>query len=100
MEDAEIAFHDAMKADGNPGTVYWIPLDRCQGATCIAVMHRFDIDRVMLLAGSGRIPPVVVFGVEPERLDWSLDLSPPVSLAMAALLAVIRLELALSPSSP
>jgi len=100
LEGAErVIILDAMKADGAPGTVYKIPLEDCQGSTCIASMHGFDIFRVMLLAGSGKIPPVTVFGVEPQRLDWSMELSPPVSLALPALLAAVRLELALPPCS-
>ena len=35
-------------------------------------------------------PAVMVFGVEPDRIDWSLELSAPVAAALPALLAAVR----------
>lgn len=83
---------DAMKAGSSPGTVYKVPLESCQGPTCIASMHGFDIFRVMALAGFSRTPPVTVFGVEPALIDWSMELSPAVSQAMPFLLEAVRQE--------
>jgi len=84
---------DAMKDDQPPGTVYKISLDHCSGASCIASMHGFDIFRVMALAGRSTPPPVMVFGVEPQKIDWSLELSTSVTDSMPFLLDAVRAEL-------
>jgi hydrogenase maturation protease len=83
---------DAMKNDGNPGTVYRIPLGRCQSSQCIASMHGFDIFRVLALTGREVPPDVLVFGVEPSYIGWSMELSPPVTNALAFLLESVKKE--------
>ena len=84
---------DAMKNDGNPGTVYRIPLGRCQSSQCIASMHGFDIFRVLALTGREVPPDVLVFGVEPSYIGWSMELSPPVTNALAFLLESVKKEI-------
>ena len=94
LEQADrVIILDAMKDDQPPGTVYKISLDDCQGASCIASMHGFDIFRVMALAGRSIPPPVMVFGVEPQKIDWSLELSTSVTKSMPYLLDAVRAEL-------
>jgi hydrogenase maturation protease len=91
---------DAMKYEGNPGTVYRIPLGRCRSSQCIASIHGFDIFRVLALLGREYPPEVLVFGVEPRHLDWSTELSPEVSEAMPFLLKAVRRELEPTQKSP
>lgn len=94
LEQADrIIILDAMKNDQLPGTVYKIPLDHCSGASCIASMHGFDIFRVMALAGHSSPPPVIVFGIEPQEINWSLELSTSATEAMPHLLEAVRAEL-------
>lgn len=94
LEQADrVIILDAMKDDQPPGTVYKISLDHCSGASCIASMHGFDIFRVMALAGRSTPPPVMVFGVEPQKIDWSLELSTSVTESMPYLLDALRAEL-------
>ncbi len=94
LEQADrIIVLDAMKGDQPPGTVYKISLDHCSGASCIASMHGFDIFRVMALAGCSTPPPVMVFGVEPQEINWSLELSTSVTESMPYLLDAVRAEL-------
>ena len=93
LEQADrIIVVDAMKDGRPPGTVYKIPLEQCSGSACIASMHGFDIFRVMALAGRDTPPPVMVFGVEPGVVGWSLELSPPVARSMDYLLDAVREE--------
>ena len=93
LENAErIIIIDTMKADGPPGTVYRIPLADCRGQVCIASMHGFDLFRVMALAETTTTPSATVFGVEPELVAWSMDLSPAVNEAMDFLVEAIRSE--------
>jgi Ni,Fe-hydrogenase maturation factor len=56
-------------------------------------MHGFDIFRVLGLLGRQYPPEVLVFGVEPRDLDWSMELSLEVSEALPFLLKAVRREL-------
>ena len=89
---------DAMKYDGNPGSVYRIPLGKCEKSQCIASMHGFDIFRVLALTGRDEPPEVMVFGVEPFNLGWSMELSPQVSGSLTFLLESVRQEINLQTS--
>jgi hydrogenase maturation protease len=84
---------DAMKDGGSPGTVYKIPLDDCLKSANIASMHGFDIIRVMALTGRDIPPPVMVFGIEPAQICWSMALSPVVAESMPYLLEAVWQEL-------
>ena len=90
---------DAMKYDGNPGSVYRIPLGKCEKSQCIASMHGFDIFRVLALTGRDEPPEVMVFGVEPFNLGWSMELSPQVSDSLTFLLESVRQEINLQTSA-
>jgi hydrogenase maturation protease len=93
LETADrVIIMDAMIADGQPGTVYRISYDDCQRPQTISSLHGFDLSRVLALAGRCDRPEVIVFGVEPGRIEWSLELSEPVAAALPALLAAVREE--------
>lgn len=94
LEQAErVIVLDAMKENSRAGTVYKIPLDHCSGSPCIASMHGFDIFRVMALTGRTEPPPVMVFGVEPETIGWSMALSPSVAESLPYLVEAVLREL-------
>jgi len=94
LADLEIADRlivvDAMRAGGPPGTVYRLDDGALARNGCIASLHGFDLPRVLALTRRRAAPPVVVFGVEPELLDWSLELSPCVAGSVPALLRAVR----------
>lgn len=93
MEAAErIVVVDAVRADRAPGTVYRVPFDEMRRPQVIGSVHGFDLSRALALSGRTDEPEVVVIGVEPETIDWSLELSPPVQEAMPAVLEAIRAE--------
>jgi hydrogenase maturation protease len=86
---------DAVKADGAPGSVYRIPIQDMAASPVIASMHGFDFSRVLCLAGRSEAngtPEVIVIGVEPAVIDWSLELSPLVARALPTVLAAVRGE--------
>jgi hydrogenase maturation protease len=94
LERAErVIIMDAMKAQGDPGTVYRVPLSQCKGSQCIASMHGFDIFRVLALTKRREAPEVIVLGVEPACIDWSMELSPQVANALPFLLEAVRNEI-------
>jgi hydrogenase maturation protease len=84
---------DAMQAQGKPGTIYRIPFEDCEGTHCIASLHGFDLSRVLALANRIDAPSVVVFGVEPGRIEWSMELSPQVAEAVPFLLEAVYKEI-------
>jgi hydrogenase maturation protease len=94
METAErIIIIDAMKGQAKAGAVYRIALDNCSGNPCIASMHGFDIFRVLALTQRSSLPEVVVFGVEPDHIGWSMELSPSVARSLPALVEAVNKEI-------
>ena len=91
LETAErVISIDAMKGQEKSGTVYRIALDNCSGNPCIASMHGFDIFRVLALTQRSSLPEIIVFGVEPGHIGWSMDLSPSVTISLPALLDAVK----------
>lgn len=87
IEEADfVIVVDAVKADGAPGSVYCMPLDAFSPSPCIASMHGFDLSRVLALTRRKEPPEVIVIGVEPARIEWSMELSPEV----AEVLPIVR----------
>jgi hydrogenase maturation protease len=94
LEQAErVIVLDAVKADGKPGSVYCMPFSDFARSPCIASMHGFDLARVLALLGRTDPPQVLVLGVEPARIEWSMELSPEVAAALPTLLEAVREEL-------
>ena len=87
---------DAMKAHGTPGTIYRIPLGECLSNDVIGSLHGFDLKRVLALAGREQPPEVLVFGVEPAHVGWSLELSEVVKDALPELLIAVENEIKLN----
>lgn len=89
---------DAVKAGKEPGTLYCMPLSAMNEKKCIASLHGVDLHRVMRLSRRSSPPEVLVIGIEPDRIDWSLELSPSVNAALPMLFqlvsaAMVRLKL-------
>ena len=84
---------DAMKGHGDPGTIYRVPMDQCTGNTCIGSLHGFDLRSVLTLAGCETPPEVLVLGVEPAVIEWSMELSPQVKDTLPRLLEAVRKEI-------
>jgi len=84
---------DAMQAGHLPGTVYRVPFDECARNERLASLHGFDLSRALFLAGTISMPEVVVFGVEPARIGWGLELSPEIQKAIPAAVDAIKKEI-------
>ena len=99
LERAErVIILDAMKDGKAPGTIYKIPLDDCRGSSCIASMHGFDIFRVISLTERSDRPHAMVFGMEPEFIEWSMNLSSTVAESLPHLVRAVLNELELQES--
>ena len=85
---------DAMQGQGPAGSVYRTPLKDCSDSALIAALHGFDIFRMLTtLSGRCDLERIVIFGIEPEVIEWSLTLSPVVQGAIPHLLDALRDEL-------
>jgi Ni,Fe-hydrogenase maturation factor len=56
-------------------------------------MHGFDLQRVLRVARRMHRPKVLVVGIEPEFIDWSLKLSKAVQQALPLVLNAVEQEI-------
>ena len=91
---------DAMRAGGAPGTIYRLTLEELEGraktgASSLSAHGLGVVEAVGLARAAGmRMPPTVVFGVEPGEVAFGEGLSPAVEAAMQSLLVAVRDEIA------
>ena len=87
---------DAYKNDGAPGSIYRFRFDPAHNPEWSPNLSMHDIDFVEALrVGRGiyELPEeIVIIGIEPCRLDWSLELSPEVRNAIPAVVDAIKSE--------
>ena len=94
LEKAErVIILDAIKAEGDPGTVYRLCIQRCDSPNDIGSMHSLDIFAVLALTGRNKPNEVVALGIEPAKQDWTTKLSPEVSQALPFLVDSVKQEL-------
>lgn len=84
---------DAMQAGGAPGSIYSLDGDDLDGAVPVS-MHELSLAGAMRMLRRTTPPPVLVLGVEPERLSLGLDLSDSVRAAVPRLVALVREKVA------
>jgi hydrogenase maturation protease len=81
---------DAMQAGGVPGTVYAFGTEDVAPGGIQASLHELNFLAALdFLKNKGK-PEILIFGVEPERIDYGLDLTPAVAWALPALAAAAR----------
>ncbi len=87
---------DAVRGGGPPGTIYRIPLGELRTpARPLLSLHSLNLlDAVRLWELQlAELPEIVIFGVEPERTDLGLELTPAVEQALPELCRLIVAEL-------
>lgn len=93
LEESErVIVLDAVRTGRKPGTICRIRFDDLVQPKRIASMHGFDLTRVVALSERRDSIEVVVIGVEPARIEWSMELSPEVEKALPKLLDAVRTE--------
>lgn len=87
---------DAVAMGATPGTLRRFSAGDLAGLAAAAPglsLHGGGLAEVLALARElGQLPPLVLFGVEPARVELGLGLSPAVAAALADLLAAVREE--------
>ena len=87
---------DAVKGDGEPGTIYrFTPDDMMIPSQTLMSVHQLDIPGILNIANLTNCAPqqVVIFGIEPKRIDWSLELSPEVAAVVTRVIELVLIEL-------
>ena len=86
---------DALQGGGEPGTMYRAPLgdlslrpqDHC---TSLHQLH--FIEAVHMVNMLGYYPEIIVYGVEPDVIDWGTELTPKVAAQLPRLTQLIAEE--------
>lgn len=87
----QIIVIDAVKAGKTPGTVYRIEVDPGSYTQESPSIHGMSIINMMLFARCALPKTITLLGIEPDVIDWSMELSPCVSAAKPLLIdAVLR----------
>ena len=74
---------DAVKAGGVPGTLYLLDAeDVCEDGPAASIHTLGMRSLARLMPDPSRCPPMTVLGVEPELLDYGMELSDPVRAAL------------------
>jgi len=81
---------DAMQAGGAPGTVYAFGTGDVKREGIQASLHELNFLAALNFLKDKDKPEIVVFGVEPERIGYGLDLTPAVAAALPELTAAAR----------
>jgi len=90
LEDADhVIAIDAAHADGPPGTIYHFRADDVQIDQQFS-LHDLGIIGVLKLIPDHLRPTVHIIGVEPEIIDYSMELSPTVGAVLPQLLEAVR----------
>lgn len=81
---------DAMKAGGPPGTIYSFGPDDVDAGGVKASLHELSLVSALGFLGKPHRPQISILGVEPEIIDYGMELSEPVAAAMPRLLEAAR----------
>ncbi len=77
---------DAMQAGGPPGQIYSFSLEDAENPHSKVSLHDFGLRSIFEFLNTPRRPEILVLGVEPQTIDYGLDLSPAVRAALPRLL--------------
>jgi len=88
---------DAVDVEEEPGAILrFSPQDvTSQDSDFPMSLHQTEVLKVLEFAAyvGQELPPVVIFGVQPETMEWSLDLSPRLQAQLVSLLAAVEEEI-------
>ena len=89
---------DAVDAGEEPGTILrFTPQDVASDAQALPLsLHQTEILKVLELATYlGRpLPPIIIYGIQPQAMDWSTELSPALQARLSKLVDAILREIA------
>lgn len=81
---------DAMQAGGTPGTIYGFGVEDAAGPGMQASLHELNLLAALRFLPRQAKPEILVVGIEPDTIDYGLDLSPAVAAALPELIREVR----------
>jgi hydrogenase maturation protease len=96
LEDADkLVIVDAVKAGGTPGQIYRFHLEdiTLEQKPFLSLHDMGLVDSLMLMQLWHKIGEAVIIGVEPEEINWGLELSPELRGKMPQIIDAILAEL-------
>jgi len=82
---------DAARGGKPPGTVYCFEVSNNTEVQRMCSIHSMGLLEAARFLMTGQpVPPITVIGVQPETLDYGMDLSKPVRTALPRVMALIR----------
>ena len=87
---------DTMNGGGTAGDIYRLTADQLdnQPSTKALSVHDFSLmDSLRSAQQIGELPPIIIYGIEPDELELSLELSVPVTVAIDIVITKIMEDL-------
>jgi hydrogenase maturation protease len=88
---------DAVEAGAEPGTIFrFTPDEVTSEARALPLsLHQTEVLKVLELATylGQPLPPVVIYGIQPESMDWSTELSSALRASLAKLVDAVLKEI-------
>lgn len=96
MDSSTVIVIDCIRTGREPGTLYRLPPEAIDSADDdLRFAHGLGVAGTVRLARElGSTAEVVVYGIEPARIEWSLELSPQVEASLPELLDAVSEEVA------
>ncbi len=79
---------DALQAGSPAGTIHLCPISKIEEKFLPVSLHELNLLGVMRFMSPRMTPDITVLGVEPEKIDYGLHLSPKVRSALPGLIDV------------
>jgi len=97
LEDADYAIIiDCLEAGEEPGAIFRIPAEEIafNSSGQIISLHDLNLQEVFYAADKlGKLPPTVIYGIQPGEIAFSEQLSPAVNEALPSLVRLIKKEI-------
>jgi hydrogenase maturation protease len=81
---------DAMQAGGPAGTLYGLRVSDVEDHGPRGSLHQLNLLAVLRFLPNGKRPAIAILGVEPEIIDYGLELSPKVEAALPVVIQSVR----------
>jgi hydrogenase maturation protease len=81
---------DAMQAGGPAGTVYSLSVSDVEDQRPQGSLHELNLLAALRFLRNGRRPAILILGVEPEIIDFGLELSSKVAAALPVVIHSVR----------
>ena len=86
---AHVIAVDAVRAGEEPGAVYRFGIDQAQLNTPMT-LHELGIVGLMQLIPESDRPEVTILGIEPDIIEYGMELSPPLESAVPGVVRIVR----------